>query len=75
MEVLQLNMFDIDPYEIYRKPKIPWNPKWCTKCLVMINYCELPPLSEMRTTPKGEKTVPELLKVGDVIKTNYGTGP
>lgn len=28
-----------------------------------------------RITPKGEKTVPELVCQGDVVTTNYNTGP
>lgn len=29
----------------------------------------------LRLTPPGQKTVPELVLIDDLIKTNYGTGP
>ncbi len=35
----------------------------------------MPDEGEYRTTPEGQPTVPELVQVGDVVTTNYGTGP
>ena len=31
--------------------------------------------NRLRLTPPGQKTVPELISIDDLIKTNYGTGP
>lgn len=75
MEALQLNIFESDPDEIDRKPRKPWDGSARNKFLVDLNNYELPPLSELRTTPKREKTVPQILKIGDIVKTSYGTGP
>lgn len=75
MQVLQLNVFESNPFEIYQKPKKPWDSSARNKFLVDLNNFEPPPLSELRTTPKKEKTVPEILKVGDLVKTSYGSGP
>jgi len=75
MQVLQLNIFESNPHEIYQRPKKPWDSSARNKFLVNLNNFEPPPLSELRTTPKREKTVSEILKVGDIVKTSYGTGP
>lgn len=50
MKALQLNMFEINPYENNQRPKKPWSPASANKYLVNLNNCELPPLSEMRVT-------------------------
>ena len=34
-----------------------------------------PTEEEYRVTPKGQKTVPQIVKVGDIVRTSYGTGP
>jgi len=73
MDVLQLNLFESNPYDIYRPPKKPWDGSARNKFLVDLNNLETPPLSELRITDKQEKTVPKILKVGDIVKTSYGS--
>jgi hypothetical protein len=49
--------------EMHSEPEFGWAPV-CSQCCVLYKY----------RTPKGS-TVPELVKPGNLVKTNYGTGP
>lgn len=54
--------------------------RYCNSYLESINaghgaLIESLDMNDYRITPKGQKIVPELIRVGTVIKTSYSTGP